>query len=130
MELTKEEVIKWLGIMRENLINFPEISNNKKMAALSYAINFLETNDSNQIAHTDKVPSLKQMNWKEEIHKFYYLCKTDTKCLIDIKDFYYLKDMYLTHEEELTIAEADELFSCLKTIENMIFGGKNYVKRN
>lgn len=125
MDLTKEEVIKWLGIIRENLINFPEISNDKKVAALSYAINFIETNDSNQIAHTDKVPSLKQMNWKEEIHRFYYLCKTDTKCLINIKDFYYLKDMYLVHEEELTIKEADDLQDELMYIEKHVYASNN-----
>ncbi len=125
MELTKEEVIKWLGIMRENLINFPEINTGKKVAALSYAINFIETNDSNQIAHTDKVPSLKQINWKDEIHRFFYLCKTDTQCIINIKDFYYLKDMYLVNEEGLTIEEADDLQDELMYIEKHIYETNN-----
>ena len=65
------------------------------------------------------------MNWKEEIHRFYNLCKTDTKCLIDVKDFYYLKDMYLVNEEELTIKDADNLDDELMYIEKHIFASNN-----
>jgi hypothetical protein len=65
------------------------------------------------------------MNWKETIHRFYNLCKTDPKCIIDVKDFYYLKDMYLVNEEELTIKEADNLDDELMYIEKHIFASNN-----
>lgn len=65
------------------------------------------------------------MNWKEEIHRFFYLCKTDTQCLINIKDFYFLKDMYLVNEEGLTIKEADDLHNELMYIEKHIYETNN-----
>ena len=40
--MTIEETKKWLMIMRANLKNFPEISNDKKIEALSNAIDIAE----------------------------------------------------------------------------------------
>ena len=37
-----KETITWLKIMRTNLKNFPEISNSKKIEALSNAIDIVE----------------------------------------------------------------------------------------
>lgn len=40
--MTTKETIGWLKIMRANLKNFPEISNDKKIEALSNAIDIAE----------------------------------------------------------------------------------------
>jgi hypothetical protein len=51
--MTEKECIKWLKIMRINLENFPEISNDKKIKALEKAIEIIERNmpyDNNDVS--------------------------------------------------------------------------------
>jgi hypothetical protein len=42
--MDNNEIIKWLTIIKINLKNFPEISNEKKITALENAIKIIERN--------------------------------------------------------------------------------------
>lgn len=44
--MNREEVTKWLSIMKANLNSFPEVSNAKKIEALGEAIRFLKNEES------------------------------------------------------------------------------------
>jgi hypothetical protein len=51
--MDNKEIIKWLEIMKINLKNFPEISNDKKIKALEEAIKIIERNmpyDNNDVS--------------------------------------------------------------------------------
>lgn len=43
-----KETVMWLKIIRTNLKNFPEVSNSKKIEALSNAIDIAEAYESNK----------------------------------------------------------------------------------
>lgn len=55
-----KETITWLKIMRANLKEFPEISNSKKIEALSNAIDIVEDNEfiSNNATNGDIIKAL------------------------------------------------------------------------
>lgn len=54
--MTEKECVKWLKIILVNFKNFPEISNEKKMAAIKKAIEIIERNvpyDNNDVSNNN-----------------------------------------------------------------------------
>ena len=49
--MERSEVIRWLSIIRENIIYLPEISNKQKIESLDYAISSLKTDEAYQIMY-------------------------------------------------------------------------------
>lgn len=61
-------------------------------------------------------------NWVADLHRMVDKCKNGTLTISPrlYNKFFYLKDAYSEHEEELTIEEAETLYDELKFIENYL----------
>ena len=99
--MKKEEVIKWLKIMKANLNTFPEVSSEKKIEALAEAIRLFKNEQSEEPSSSEKpnkseIPTGSDIrskgHWIDHSDEGYVecpICGSATNCDDNINDLHF-----------------------------------------